>query len=50
MGFDMTKFGFATFWAGAVVNAIPGIIAQIILIPMLIMALEKAKLMQDKKQ
>jgi thiamine transporter ThiT len=50
MGFDMTKFGIAAFWAGAVVNAIPGIIAQIILIPMLIMVLEKAKLMPNKKQ
>ena len=50
MGFDMTKFGIAAFWAGAVVNAIPGIIAQIILIPMLIMILEKTKLMPNKKQ
>ena len=50
MGFDMTKFGIAAFWAGAVVNAIPGIIAQIILIPMLIMVLGKAKLMPNKKQ
>ena len=50
MGFDMTKFGIAAFWAGAVVNAIPGIIAQIILIPMLIMVLERAKLMPNKKQ
>jgi thiamine transporter ThiT len=50
MGFDMTKFGIAAFWAGAVVNAIPGIIAQIILIPMFIMVLEKAKLMPNKKQ
>lgn len=48
MGFDMSKFGFSTFWAGAVANAIPGIIVQIILIPMLIMVLEKAKLMPNK--
>ena len=45
MGFDMTRFGLAAFWAGAVVNAIPGIIVQIILIPMLIMVLERAKFM-----
>jgi thiamine transporter ThiT len=48
MGFDSESFGFAAFWAGAVVNAIPGIIAQIILIPTLIMILEKAKLMPNK--
>ena len=48
MGFDVTEFGRAAFWAGAVVNAIPGIIVQIILIPMLIMVLEKAKLMPNK--
>ncbi len=49
MSFDSANFGFAAFWAGAVVNAIPGIIAQIILIPALIMILEKAKIMPDKK-
>ncbi len=48
MGFDTANFGFAAFWTGAVVNAIPGIIAQIILIPALIMVLEKAKLMPNK--
>lgn len=49
MGFDTANFGFAAFWAGAVVNAIPGIIAQIIFIPVLIMVLEKAKLMPNDK-
>ena len=49
MGFDATKFSFAAFWAGAVVNAIPGIIIQIILVPVVIMFLEKAKLISDKK-
>lgn len=48
MGFDATNFSFAAFWAGAVVNAIPGIMAQIILIPALIMVLEKAKLIPDE--
>ncbi len=47
MGFDLTKFGLATFWAGAVANAIPGIIIQIILIPIIIMLLEKAKLIAN---
>lgn len=45
MGFSTAKFGFDAFWAGAVVNAIPGIAAQIIIIPALIMILEKARLM-----
>lgn len=48
MGFNSVNFGFAAFWTGAVVNAIPGIIVQIILIPVLIMILEKARLMPDK--
>ena len=49
MGFDMTKFGLAAFWAGAVVNAIPGIILQIILVPVVVMFLEKANLISYKK-
>jgi thiamine transporter ThiT len=40
-GFDFTKFGWAAFWSGAVLNAIPGIIVQIILIPVVVMAVEK---------
>ena len=50
MGFDSASFGFAAFWAGAVVNAIPGIIAQLLLIPALIIILEKARLMPTKNQ
>lgn len=45
IGFDASKFGITAFWAGAVTNALPGIILQIILIPIVIMFLEKAKLM-----
>ncbi len=41
LGFDFTKFGWAAFWSGAVLNAIPGIIVQIILIPVVVMAVEK---------
>lgn len=41
-GFDFEKFGWSAFWAGAVVNAIPGIVVQIILIPVIVMALERA--------
>ena len=41
MGLDPAAFGFAAFWAGAITSAIPGIIVQIVLIPLLVMALEK---------
>lgn len=37
-------FTFSTFIAGAFVNAIPGIILQLVLIPILVLALQKAKL------
>lgn len=36
------SFGFSAFLAGAVTNALPGIILQLILIPILVMVLEKA--------
>ena len=39
------KFGLETFWMSGVVNALPGIIAQIVLIPPIVMAFKKAKLM-----
>ena len=41
VGFDISKFSLAAFWSGAVVNAIPGIIIQLVLIPIIVMALEK---------
>ena len=41
MGFDPAKFGFAAFMSGAVLNAVPGIVLQIVLIPVLVIALEK---------
>ena len=40
-GLDASAFGLSAFWAGAVTTAIPGIIVQILLIPVLVMALEK---------
>lgn len=48
MGLDATKFGFSAFWAGAVVDAIPGIVIQIVIIPIIIMLLEKTKIL-DKR-
>lgn len=41
MGFDASKFGLNTFLAGAVLNAVPGIIVQIVLIPVLVITLGK---------
>lgn len=40
-GLDTTAFGLSAFWAGAITTAIPGIIVQIVLIPVLVIALEK---------
>lgn len=41
MGFDVTSFGLSAFWAGAVANAVPGIIVQIVFIPIIVMFIEK---------
>ena len=40
-GLDISAFGLGAFWAGAVTTAIPGIIVQILLIPVLVMMLQK---------
>ncbi len=45
MGLDATKFGFSAFWAGAVVNAVSGIVLQIVLIPVIVMLFEKTKIL-----
>jgi len=42
LGLADTPFSFEIFLAGAFVNAVPGIIVQIILIPILILALKRA--------
>lgn len=44
MGLDTTKFGLNAFLAGAIANAVPGIIVQIILIPILVISLKRSKL------
>ena len=41
MGMSGGSFGIAAFLAGAVTNAIPGIIVQIVLVPVLVMLAEK---------
>ena len=38
------QFGLEAFWTKAIVDALPGIIVQIVLIPPIVMALKKAKL------
>lgn len=40
-GLGKSSFGWAAFMSGAFLNAIPGIIVQILLIPLLVMTLEK---------
>lgn len=44
VGLDLSKFGFAAFWAGSIANAVPGIILQIVVIPIIVMLYEKSKL------
>ena len=36
LGFNINNFGLLAFWLGAFVNALPGIIIQIILIPLIV--------------
>lgn len=43
VGFQTSKFGLSTFLAGAILNGVPGIIFQIILIPVLVITLEKRR-------
>jgi len=40
VGLDVTAFGLSAFWTGAVTMAIPGMIVQILLIPVLVFAAE----------
>ena len=42
MGLTGGSFTLAAFMAGAVTNAIPGIVLQIVLIPVLVMVLERS--------
>lgn len=41
MGFNVSEFGLSAFLAGAVVNALPGILVQILLVPVLVISLAK---------
>ena len=44
MGFSTTAFPFSAFIAGAFTKSIPGLILHIVLIPVIVLALRKAKL------
>ena len=48
VGFDVSRFNLAAFWTGAVANAIPGIAIQLVLIPVLVIVLEKANKTNSK--
>ena len=48
MGIKGGGFTFAAFLAGAVTNAVPGIIVQIVLIPVLVMVLDNLKSLKLK--
>jgi len=49
-GFAGTAFTWKVFMAGAFINAIPGIILQIVCIPLIVIALRKANLIKDEGQ
>ncbi len=48
MGAAGKSFTLAAFWAGAFANAWPGIVLQLVLIPPVVAALKKAKLMLNE--
>ena len=48
MGISGGAFTFAAFVAGAFTNAIPGIVVQLVLIPILVMVLDNPKIMKKR--
>ena len=50
MGIKNSPFTFNAFIAGAFVNALPGIILQIVVIPVIIMTLEKINILKTEKK
>ena len=50
MGFGKSSFSLSMFVSGAFLNAIPGIIIQLVLIPFIMVALDKAKLVPITKK
>lgn len=48
LGIGGSSFGMSSFVAGAITGAVPGMIAQIVLVPAIVMALDRAKLFPKK--
>lgn len=48
LGIGGSSFGMSAFVAGAITGAVPGMIAQIVLVPAIAMALDRAKLFPKK--
>lgn len=46
MGLDIEKFGFSVFFTSAIVNAIPGIILQLVLLPVIIIIINKSQIIK----
>ena len=49
MGIKGGSFTLAAFLAGAVTNAVPGIVVQIVLIPLVVMLLNSVKILKVEK-
>ena len=49
LGIKGKSFTFAAFLAGAFINAVPGIIIQLVLIPAIMFALDRSKLIPFRK-
>ena len=47
-GIQGSTFTLSAFWAGAITTAVPGIILQLVLIPLVVMALEKSRLIPEE--
>jgi thiamine transporter ThiT len=48
VGVNGGSFGFSAFVAGALTNAVPGIIVQIILVPIIVMIIDNSKILKLK--
>ncbi len=48
LNFTGSAFTVQMFMAGALLNAIPGIIAQLVIVPIIMIALDKAKIIKFK--
>ena len=47
-GLRETEFGLGAFWLGAFAGSVPGMVLQVILIPAVVLALKRAKLMLNE--